>query len=163
MAHKMIDSGASLILGHHPHVLQGIERYKDGFIVYSLGNFVCDMSHLNTRESVVLRMGISKTGIDSLEIIPVYINKNYQPSILDKDLEEIHRQKIGKLTDEITAYDENDLALNIKRYNDELELQLRSYRSYVRRYLLTHIYRYRTKWLLKRLVNYIKTRMGSQS
>ncbi|MFC1846895.1 CapA family protein [Chloroflexota bacterium] len=141
MAHKMVDAGANLILGHHPHVLQGIERYKDGFIAYSLGNFVCDMSHLDTRESMVLRIGVSKTGIDSLEIMPVYINKNYQPYILNRDLAEIYRQKIDKLTDEISAYDENDLTLNIKRYNDKLQLQGRLYRSYVRRYLLTHIYR----------------------
>lgn len=35
-----IDSGADLVLGHHPHVVQGIEEYKDKFIVYSLGNFM---------------------------------------------------------------------------------------------------------------------------
>lgn len=34
-----IDQGANLVLGHHPHVLQGIERYKGKYIVYSLGNF----------------------------------------------------------------------------------------------------------------------------
>lgn len=34
-----IDQGASLVLGHHPHVLQGIEKYKGRYIVYSLGNF----------------------------------------------------------------------------------------------------------------------------
>jgi poly-gamma-glutamate capsule biosynthesis protein CapA/YwtB (metallophosphatase superfamily) len=35
-----IDSGADLVVGHHPHVVQGIEEYKDKFIVYSLGNFM---------------------------------------------------------------------------------------------------------------------------
>lgn len=35
-----IDNGADLVIGHHPHVLQGIEEYKDAYIVYSLGNFV---------------------------------------------------------------------------------------------------------------------------
>lgn len=39
LAHYAIDSGAELILGHHPHVLQGIELYKDKYIVYSLANF----------------------------------------------------------------------------------------------------------------------------
>jgi poly-gamma-glutamate synthesis protein (capsule biosynthesis protein) len=40
LGHAAIDAGADLVLGHHPHVLQGIETYKDKKIVYSLGNFV---------------------------------------------------------------------------------------------------------------------------
>ena len=39
MAHYMIDNGADLIIGHHPHVVQSIEKYNDKFIFYSLGNF----------------------------------------------------------------------------------------------------------------------------
>ena len=38
LAHTAIDNGADLVLGHHPHVLQGIEEYKGKNIVYSLGN-----------------------------------------------------------------------------------------------------------------------------
>lgn len=40
MAHDIIDAGANLVVGAHPHVVQGIEQYNDGLIVYSLGNFV---------------------------------------------------------------------------------------------------------------------------
>ena len=43
LAHDVMDAGADLIVGHHPHVLRGVERYGRGYIVYSLGNFVCDM------------------------------------------------------------------------------------------------------------------------
>lgn len=39
LAHLAIDNGADLVVGHHPHVLQGIEEYKGKNIVYSLGNF----------------------------------------------------------------------------------------------------------------------------
>ena len=39
LAHYAIDHGANLVLGHHPHVLQGIEKYKSAYIVYSLANF----------------------------------------------------------------------------------------------------------------------------
>ena len=39
-AHDLVDAGADLVIGHHPHVLQGIERYGDGLIAYSLGNFL---------------------------------------------------------------------------------------------------------------------------
>lgn len=39
LTHLAIDEGADLVIGHHPHVLQGIERYKGKYIAYSLGNF----------------------------------------------------------------------------------------------------------------------------
>jgi hypothetical protein len=41
-AHRLVDLGANLILGHHPHVLQPVEEYKGALIAYSLGNFVFD-------------------------------------------------------------------------------------------------------------------------
>lgn len=41
-AHAAIDAGARLVIGHHPHVTQPAERYRDGVIVYSLGNFIFD-------------------------------------------------------------------------------------------------------------------------
>ncbi|PJA92516.1 MAG: hypothetical protein CO133_02800, partial [Candidatus Komeilibacteria bacterium CG_4_9_14_3_um_filter_37_5] len=42
IAHTLIDSGADLIIGHHPHVVQGKEKYRGKYIFYSLGNFVFD-------------------------------------------------------------------------------------------------------------------------
>jgi poly-gamma-glutamate synthesis protein (capsule biosynthesis protein) len=41
-AYMLIDAGFDLIVGHHPHVVQNIERYRDGLIFYSLGNFIFD-------------------------------------------------------------------------------------------------------------------------
>ncbi len=42
LAHGLIDAGFDLIVGHHPHVTQDVERYKDGLVFYSLGNFLFD-------------------------------------------------------------------------------------------------------------------------
>lgn len=49
---KLIDFGASIIIGHHPHVCQGFEHYKDGLIFYSLGNFYFDGSSYYDEYSV---------------------------------------------------------------------------------------------------------------
>lgn len=49
LAHAAIDAGADLVLGHHPHVLQGIEVYKNRYICYSLGNF-CFGGNRNPRD-----------------------------------------------------------------------------------------------------------------
>ena len=51
-----IDAGADLIVGHHPHILQGIERYKDGVIAYSLGNFIFGGYHRPVHDTIVLQV-----------------------------------------------------------------------------------------------------------
>ncbi len=42
LAKELIDSGVDIIVGHHPHVVQGIQKYNNGIIFYSLGNFLFD-------------------------------------------------------------------------------------------------------------------------
>ncbi len=55
LGHAAIDAGAAAVLGHHPHILQGVERYKYGVILYSLGNFAFgSYSHIATRSTIAL-------------------------------------------------------------------------------------------------------------
>lgn len=53
IAHYSIDNGADLIIGHHPHVIQGIEKYKNKLICYSLGNF-CFGGNKNPRDKTTM-------------------------------------------------------------------------------------------------------------
>jgi len=61
-ARAFIDAGARAVIGHHPHILQAIERHKDGLIAYSLGNFVFQNAVKGQRDTGVLRLGFSKDG-----------------------------------------------------------------------------------------------------
>ncbi|MCS7023966.1 MAG: CapA family protein [Bryobacteraceae bacterium] len=54
MARLAVDSGASIVVGHHPHVPQPVEPYKKGVIFYSLGNLVFDQEHLKADEQGVI-------------------------------------------------------------------------------------------------------------
>jgi len=72
-AHRLIDAGADLIIGHHPHVLQSFEVYKERFILYSLGNFVFDQRHLYQRQSGVFSCVFRKGRIDSVMFHPVLL------------------------------------------------------------------------------------------
>jgi len=74
LAHKLVDAGADLILGHHPHVIQGLEIYKDRLIVYSLGDFVFDHYSRATGEAFVLQVTLSPDGPPSGTIVPVYLH-----------------------------------------------------------------------------------------
>jgi poly-gamma-glutamate synthesis protein (capsule biosynthesis protein) len=57
----MIDAGADIVIGHHPHVLEPVEIYNGGVIFYSLGNFVFDQGWSRTRESVLAQYKINFT------------------------------------------------------------------------------------------------------
>ena len=94
LAHKLIDSGATVILGHHPHVIQGIERYKEGLIAYSLGNFQFDpsISYSPNNQSLILSIELTKDGLDSYDIIPVKIDEDFVPYVpAEEEQEEIRR------------------------------------------------------------------------
>jgi len=83
-AHLAIDSGADLILGHHPHVIQKIEKYKGKYIFYSLGNFVFDQKWSRaTREGLAAKIFISQKVVEKIEILPVFINDQDQPQAID--------------------------------------------------------------------------------
>lgn len=70
-AHALIDSGFDLIVGHHPHVVQDIERYGDGLIFYSLGNFIFDQYwRPEVEQGLLLRLTERETDW-RIEVVPV--------------------------------------------------------------------------------------------
>ncbi len=97
LARKLIDSGVSLIIGHQSHAAGYVERYKNGLILYSLGDFVFAGRHsASHKTSIMVQVSLSKKGVDSYTIIPVNINPldiNYRVEILteNKGLHVINR------------------------------------------------------------------------
>ncbi|HBH45928.1 MAG TPA: capsular biosynthesis protein [Candidatus Jacksonbacteria bacterium] len=89
-ARAAIDAGASLVIGHHPHVVETLEHYKNGWIIYSLGNFVFDqMWSQETREGLIAKIFLDSQGVTSLEFIPVTIDDYSQPRLaegIEKDV-----------------------------------------------------------------------------
>lgn len=80
-ARAAIDSGADLVVGHHPHVPQTVERYRGRTIVYSLGNFIFDQFWSQaTMRGRVLEVRRSATGRLRLRLRNVTINRQAQPT-----------------------------------------------------------------------------------
>lgn len=87
LADFLFDNGVDIILGSHPHVLEPMEKRtitlndgttKDGFVIYSLGNFVSGQIYANTKSTVILDIQITKDSegkisIDSVKYTPVYL------------------------------------------------------------------------------------------
>lgn len=61
LAHRLIDAGADVIIGHHPHVFQTIEFYKHKPIIYSLGNFVADAYLPGTTQGAMVSIHLRDT------------------------------------------------------------------------------------------------------
>lgn len=73
LAHQLVDAGVDLILGHHPHRIQGIGSYRHGVIAYSLGNFVFDQRDPLGKESVMLLIELTRKSVKRVTIIPAVI------------------------------------------------------------------------------------------
>jgi len=86
LAHLAIDSGADIVIGHHPHVLQGVEHYNDGVIFYSLGNFAFGSYSPSSRESIIAKIVLTDGRISSVKAVPINVNNfevHFQPKVLE--------------------------------------------------------------------------------
>ena len=83
IAHELIDYGADVVIGSHPHVTQGIEMYNGKPIFYSLGNFIFDQSNEETHTAYFVQIDlVNDTGICT--VYPIYIS-NYLPQHMDSE------------------------------------------------------------------------------
>jgi poly-gamma-glutamate capsule biosynthesis protein CapA/YwtB (metallophosphatase superfamily) len=70
-AKAVVDAGADIVLGHHPHVPRGVEVYRGKPIVYSLGNLIFGHSHDYWVDNYLVRLTLTRTGVTQVEILPV--------------------------------------------------------------------------------------------
>ena len=120
----LFQNGVNVIIGNHPHVIQPIEKRtvtledgstRDGFVVYALGNFICDQNAVNTRDSIILNLKITKhtdgsITIDNYDYVPIYM---YKDTFVSK-----HKMKILDINKTIYNYENNlDDSITEKIYN----------------------------------------------
>ena len=120
----MFKNGVDIIFGSHPHVLQPMEKRtvtlddgvsKDGFVIYSLGNFISNQSDVNTQDTIILNLQVTKSGkdgkisIDNFDYIPVYC---YNKGSGTKD-----RYKLIDLKQSIADYENGTSSISSSLYN----------------------------------------------
>ncbi len=85
VAHAAIEAGVDIVIGHHPHIVQGIEVYRGKPAFYALGNFVLDHDHPmflpSARESICLKVTLRDGVPDQAVISPVLIETDGSPRI----------------------------------------------------------------------------------
>lgn len=93
MARSFIDAGADLIIGTHPHVLQGLETYQGKWIAYSLGNFLFTTNdHAPSWETAVLQADCSKEGACSITLTPLWNQYAHLKKMEDADAQTLFRR-----------------------------------------------------------------------
>ncbi len=82
-AHKAIDNGAKIVIGSDTHVIQDTEVYKNGYIAYSLGNFIFDQSFsTNTMRGMLLELKLGRDGSLTVKKNIVKLNKAFKPDTI---------------------------------------------------------------------------------
>lgn len=131
LADFLFKNGADIIIGNHPHVLQNYEKReitledgstKDGFVVYSLGNFLADQNKKYTRDSAILNLNITKNTEGKIKIN----SAKYTPTYIYKDTSKSTKKfKIINITNAIESYEAGySPNLNKNTYNTfKTELQ----------------------------------------
>jgi poly-gamma-glutamate synthesis protein (capsule biosynthesis protein) len=112
LAHAAIDAGADLVIGHHPHVLQGIEYYREGLILYSLGNFTFGSRTQHARTSVVANIAFRGGKFSRLEMVPINVNNfevDFQPRLLSGEQAQAVQAELAELSASVRLVSHNGL------------------------------------------------------
>ena len=137
LADFLFQNGVDVILGNHPHTLEPMEKRtvtladgstKDCFVIYALGNFICDQNYENTRNYIILNLRITrnkdnKIYIDNVTYTPIHMYKNPNLSI--------QRFKVLDIEKAIDSYEDgSDTSIGKAKYED-LKVQLNKIKSIV--------------------------------
>jgi len=104
LAHNAIKVGADLVIGHHPHVVQGIELYRGKMIVYSLGNYIFGSYSESVKESMLLKFYFGTNGLSACKIYPLNVyNKEveFQPQLLTEQNKQTFLEGLNQISLEL--------------------------------------------------------------
>jgi gamma-polyglutamate biosynthesis protein CapA len=93
LAEMAARAGADIVVGHHPHVLQSVERLGDTLVLYSLGNFVFDQGWSRTRETALARYELGEDGTARVSFVPLEVREG-APRPLAGPLATYRRERI---------------------------------------------------------------------
>jgi poly-gamma-glutamate synthesis protein (capsule biosynthesis protein) len=160
-ARALIDAGVNLIIGTHSHRLQGMEKYKNGLIIYSLGSFIKDLWPKKLRYSLILSLIIDGKDIVDYKITPIRITKNHRPEVLPQKPAERLLNDFDHLSKKISNLDLDQAQAQTwqENYENDVEKLLRMDRMSTALYYLTHVHRYDKRLLAQNVSLMVKRRL----
>lgn len=149
-AHWLIDAGLDLIVGMHPHVLQGYEDYKGKRIYYSLGNFIFDMAWEPCRYGAVVTVDLSNE-VPNYHNEYVYIDKSCAPGLVVED-KVPNQYRFDFLNKQLLVED------NSEQYHNEIHRLYKQYSMKNRKKVMSNVLRY-PKFGVNVITDFIKRRI----
>lgn len=151
MAHWLVDLGFDLIIGMHPHVLQGYEIYKGKYIFYSLGNFVFNMAWENTKYGAIVKLDVAD---GSVSYDYIRIDDNYCPMVVSE-------REVPLFLRFATLNDKINNVENVETYMVNFKKNLLRYRraNYVS--ILKNFYKSNFFFTMSILKDFIKRRLSN--
>ncbi|HWR97506.1 MAG TPA: CapA family protein [Candidatus Methanoperedens sp.] len=161
IAREIVDAGADLVLGHHPHIVRAIEEYHGSYIAYSLGNFVCDMTwDERLRESIIFSCELTDAGPRNLEIQPVHISEDYRPEIMGEPDSALFLEELKSLALDLGFREEGAArgAIYDRAYEREARAAMKIVTLKSRLHFLRSIGRYPPRLLLQQVERFLRCR-----
>lgn len=148
-ARWLIDAGYDLVIGMHPHIMQGFEVYNGKYIFYSLGNFVFNMPWEPLRYGLIVSLDEQSLKVSYRY---VYIDEHYAPHIVNE----------AQVPEKLQLFNLNLLLareMNIENYVLEQQKSLAIYRRSNYRYILRNIFRYKYADIYSMAGDFLKRRI----
>ena len=150
-ARQLVEAGATVVLGHHPHVVQGVERWGRGLIAYSLGNFQFPPLLPAHREAFALSVELTRRAVAAYRILPLRLDSGGAPAALDAGEAARLRERVEALSAPIVANRVDDRRWFAHIARPYLQGNLRSWKLRVRRYGLRHALQF-ARWAVSPFV-----------
>lgn len=155
----MVDAGADAVIGHHPHVLQGVEVYRDKIIAYSLGNFLFDMLWSEEyRETMMLELWWTPGEGVEWDMVPARIGNDGRVSVVTGSSALRARERMDSLCRKIRRGHEEGFP-GESAYQKEYDRKNNAGRLKSYLYFLMNFHKYRKRYLLQQIRRTIGSRV----
>lgn len=147
LGRRLVDAGVDVVFGHHPHVLQPVERYRNGLIFYSLGNFVFDLWPESTKLTAIAKVRLEKGMRAEYEIIPVKICSDLKlRKAIDSDSKKIREMMSWHHFESLSDVPKTDIEYESRYKKARIGFRYSSYR-----YFLSNVQKYPIRFLVQSL------------
>lgn len=148
LAHWLIDVGYDLIIGMHPHVLQGYEVYRGKHIFYSLGNTIFNMSYDVSKYGLIVLLDVET---ETISYKYIHLNSQGSPQYIEESGVPAHL-RLTELNNIIGN------TLNTEKYIGQFHQGLKAYRKSNNAYIIRNIFNYSPKFLSQMFTGFFKRR-----
>ena len=159
VAREFISAGASLIIGHHSHVVQGVDSSDSALTAYSLGNFIFDSFLEATGWSVILSVTMSERKVSKWEAIPILRSEDHRPALARGE----HKDELQKEVLRRCNLSRQEI-IDTEKYEEEYISELRSLEAKSRHklwwYIAKRFVSYRTIYWPQFLARPVQRRIG---